>query len=108
MIFICKIVGDHKQPSEAMENTEFLRRILALKDDWIETLEASRTAILQRVNDLQKENRDLMERLNSVQQETDQLLQDHRTLQQDHAQCLAELQDERKDRQMYQQRSEHI
>ena len=112
MIFICKIVGGReaafKKHSESMEIIEFSRRILALKDKWIETLEASRTAILQRVDDLQKENRDLKEQLNSVQQERDLLLQDPITLQQDHAQCLAELEDERKDKQMYQLKSEHI
>ena len=112
MIFICKIVGDQeaafKQHSEAMKIIEFSSRMLALKDNWIETLGASRTAILQRVDGLQKENRKLKERLNSVQQERDRLLQDLNTLQQDHAQCLAELEAERKDKQMYQQRSEHI
>ena len=111
MIFIRKIVGDHeeyKQPSEATENTEFLRRMLALKDSWIETLGASRSAILQRVVDLQKENRELQERLNSVQQERDWILQDLSTLKQDHARCLADLEDERKDKQMYQQKSGHI
>ena len=109
MIFICKIVGDHeaayKQPSEIIA---FFRRMLALRDSLIETLGASRTAILQRMEGLQKENRDLKERLNSVQQERDQLLQDLSMLQQDHAQCPAVLEDERKDKQMYQQRSEHI
>ena len=112
MIFICEIVGDReaafKQYSEAMEIIEFSRRMLALKDKWIKTLEASRTVILQIVDDLQKENRDLKVRLNSVQQERDRLLQDLIMLQHNHSKCLAELEDERKDKQMYQQRSEHI
>ena len=64
MIFICKIVGDQeaafKQHSEAMKIIEFSSRMLALKDNWIETLGASRTAILQRVDGLQKENRKLI------------------------------------------------
>ena len=109
MIFICKIVGDHeaafKQYSEAIA---FFRRMLDLKDDWIKKLEESRNANLKRGNDFQKENRDLKEQLNSVQQERGRLLQELSTLQQDHAQRLAELEDERKDKQMYQQRSEHI
>ena len=109
MIFICKIVGDHeaafKQYSEAIA---FLRRMLDLKDDWIKKLEESGNANLKRGNDFQKENRDLKEQLNSVQQERDRFLQELSTLQQDHAQRLAELEDERKDKQMYQQRFEHI
>ena len=112
MIFICKIVGDReaafKQHSESMEIIEFSRRMVALKDKWIENLGTSRSAILQRVDDLQKEKQDLKEQLNSVQQERDQLLQDLIMLQKDHAQCLAELEDERKDKQMYQLRSQHI
>ena len=94
-----------KQHSEIIA---FFRRMLTLKDSLIKTLGASRTAILQRMDDLKKENRDLKEQLNSVQQERDKLLQDLSTLQQDHARCLAEMEDERKDKQMYQQRSEHI
>ena len=110
MIFICKIVGDHEAAFNLQfsESIAFPCRMLALKDDWIKKLEESRNANLKRVNDLQKEKRDLNEQLKSVQQEKDQLLQDLSTLQQDHAQCLAELEDERKDKQMYQQRSEHI
>ena len=112
MIFICKIVGDHeaafKQYSEAMKTIAFSRRMLDMKDDWIKKLEESRNANLKRGNDFQKENRDLKEQLNSVQQERDRFLQELSTLQQDHAQRLAELEDERKDKQMYQQRSEHI
>ncbi|XP_078320844.1 uncharacterized protein LOC144621447 isoform X2 [Crassostrea virginica] len=82
--------------------------MLDLKDDWIKKLEESRNANLKRGNDFQKENRDLKEQLNSVQQERDRFLQELSTLQQDHAQRLAELEDERKDKQMYQQRFEHI
>ena len=112
MIFICKIEGDHeaafKQYSEAMKTITFSRRMLDLKDDWIKKLEESRNASLKRENDSQNENRNLQERLNSVQQENDRLLQDLSTLQQKYTQCLAELEDERKDKQMYQQRSEHI
>ena len=109
MIFICKIVGDHeaafKQYSEIIA---FLLRMLDLKDDRIKKLEESGNANRKRGNDFQKENRDLKEQLNSVQQERDRFLQELSTLQQDHAQRLAELEDERKDKQMYQQRFEHI
>ncbi|XP_078331891.1 uncharacterized protein LOC144625316 isoform X1 [Crassostrea virginica] len=104
-------IRDHeaafKQYSEAMKTIAFSRRMLDLKDDWIKKLEESRNANLKRVNDLQNENRNLQERLNSVQQENDRLLQNLSTLQQKYTQCLAELEDERKDKQMYQQRSEH-
>ena len=108
MIFICKIVDHGAAYKQLSEIIAFFRRMLTLKDSLIQTLGASITTILQRVDDVQKENRELKERLNSVQQERDQLLQDLSTLQVDHAQCLAELEDERKDKQMYQQRSEHI
>ena len=68
---LCKIVEDQeaalKQPSEALEVIAFSRRMLALKDSLIETLGTSRTANIQRVDDLKKENRELRERLNSVQ-----------------------------------------
>lgn len=73
-----------QQRSETMEITEFFRRILAMKDTLIEVLGTSRTGIQQRMDDLQKENRELKTRLDSVLQERDQLLQDHSTLDQNH------------------------
>ncbi|XP_078319791.1 uncharacterized protein LOC144621075 [Crassostrea virginica] len=74
----------HQQRSETMKITEFFHRILAMKDTLIEVLGTSRTGIQQRMDDLQKENRELKTRLDSVQQERDQLLQDHSTLDQNH------------------------
>lgn len=61
----------HQQRSETMEITDFFRRMLALKDNLIEVLGTSRTGILQRMDDLQKENRELKTRLDSVKQERD-------------------------------------
>ena len=55
---------------------------------------------------LQNERQELFDQLSTAQEEKEKLQEEHNTLQQDLAQCHAELEDERKDKQMYKQKSE--
>ena len=80
--------------------------MLTLSNSLIEALGESRAASMRREGCLQNQSQELFDQLSSVQEEKEKLQEDHNTLQQDHAQCLAELEDERKDKQMYQQMSE--
>ena len=94
------------QHSKIEESIDFSRRMLTLLNSLIENLGVSRFASMRREGCLQNQREELFDQLSTVQEEKEKLQQDHNTLQQDHAQCLAELEDERKDKQMYKQKSE--
>ncbi|XP_078312969.1 uncharacterized protein LOC144619346 [Crassostrea virginica] len=80
--------------------------MLTLLNSLIEALGVSRAASMRRDSCLQNQRQELFDQLSTVQEEKEKLQEDYNTLQQDHAQCLAELEDERRDKQMYKQKSE--
>ena len=80
--------------------------MLTLLNSLIEALGLSRAASMRSEGCLQNQWQELVDQLTTVQEKKEKLQEDHNTLQQDHAQCLAELEDERKDKQMYKQMSE--
>lgn len=80
--------------------------MLTSSNSLIEASGVSRAASMRREGCLQNQRQELFDQLSTVQEEKEKLQEDHNALQQDHAQCLAELEDERKDKQMYQQMSE--
>ena len=61
---------------------------------------------MRREGCLQNQRQELFDQLSTAQEEKEKLQEDHNILQQDHTQCLAELEDERRDKQMYKQKSE--
>ena len=61
---------------------------------------------MRREGCLQNQRQELFDQLSTAQEEKEKLQEEHNTLQQDLAHCLAELEDERKDKQMYKQKSE--
>ena len=95
----------HKR-SKFTETIYFYHRMLTLSNSLIEASGVSRAASMWREGRLQNQRQELFDQLSMVQEEKEKLQEDHNTLQQDHAQCLAELEDERKDKQMYKQKSE--
>ena len=80
--------------------------MLTLSNSLIEASGVSRAASMWREGRLQNQRQELFDQLATVQEEKEKLQEDYNTLQQDHAQCLAELEDERKEKQMYKQKSE--
>ena len=80
--------------------------MLTLLNSLIEALRESRAASMRREGRSQNQRQELIDQLSTVQEEKEKLQEDYNTLQQDHAQCRAELEDERKDKQMYKQKSE--
>ncbi|XP_078312734.1 uncharacterized protein LOC111133978 isoform X2 [Crassostrea virginica] len=94
------------QHSKIAEITEFFHRILTLLNSLIKASGVSRAASMQREGCLQNQRQELFDQLSTVREEKEKLQEDYITMLQDHAQCLAELEDERKDKQMYKQKSE--
>ena len=80
--------------------------MLTLLNSLIEASGVSRAASMQREGRLQNQRQELFDQLSTAQEEKEKLQDEHNTLQQDLAQCLAELEDERRDKQMYKQKSE--
>ena len=80
--------------------------MLTLLNSLIEALGVSRAASMRREGLLQNQRQELLDQLSTVQDEKEKLQEDHNTLQQGHTQCLAELEDERRDKQVYKQKSE--
>ena len=118
MPLLWKIVGDlfleneeikktlQHQRSKFSDTIDFYHRMLTLLNSMIEALGVSRAASMRREGRLQNQKQELFDQLSTVQEEKKKLQEDHNTLQQDHTQCLAELEDERRDKQMYKQKSE--
>ena len=94
------------QHSKIAEIIDFFRRMLTLLNSLIEALGLSRAASMRREGLLQNQRQELFDQLLTVQEEKEKLQEDHNTLLQDRTQCLAELEDERRDKQMYKQKSE--
>nr|XP_022328821.1 uncharacterized protein LOC111127840 isoform X2 [Crassostrea virginica] len=89
------------QQLEMRKTIDYVRRMQSLLHSRIEALEVSQAASKQREAFLQNQKQELFEHLSNIQEEKEKLQQDHNTLQQEQARCLAELEDERKDKQMY-------
>ncbi|XP_078312799.1 uncharacterized protein LOC144619250 [Crassostrea virginica] len=94
------------QRSKFTDTIDIYHRMLFLLNSLIEALGLSRAASMRREGLLQNQRQELIDQLSTVQEEKEKLQEDYNTLQQDHAQCRAELEDERKDKQMYKQKSE--
>lgn len=82
--------------------------MLTLLNSLIEASGVSRAASMRREGCLQNQRLELVDQLSTVREEKEKLQEDYITLLQDHAQCLSELEDERKDKQMYKQKSEEL
>ena len=83
---------------------ELLREMLASKDTMLEALGQSCANHTRDLDQQRNYKQQLQRILCTVQQEKAQLQLEFNSLQQDHVQCCAELEDERKDKQVYMQR----
>ncbi|XP_078315658.1 uncharacterized protein LOC111127840 isoform X2 [Crassostrea virginica] len=90
-----------RQQLEMTKTIDFVCRMQTLLHSRIEALQVSQAASMQREAYLQNQMQELFEHLSNVQEEKEKLEQDHNALQQEQARSLAELEDERKDKQMY-------
>ena len=83
---------------------ELLREMLASKDTMLEALGQSCANHTRDLDQQRNCKQQLQRMLCTVQQEKAQLQLKYNSLQHDHVQCCAELEDERKDKQVYMQR----
>ena len=83
---------------------ELLREMLASKDTMLEALGQSCANHTRDLDHQRNCKQQLQRMLCTVQQEKAQLQLEYNSLQHDHVQCCAELEDERKDKQVYMQR----
>lgn len=87
---------------------QWLRETLGSMGNIIQHLGQSNTRTLRRVNDLETRHRDLQNFVDEVQQQNAMLQLDHYSMQREITECHIKLEDERKDKQMYQLRWEEL
>ncbi|XP_062577518.1 paramyosin-like isoform X2 [Saccostrea cucullata] len=85
-----------------LRSIELLEQMMSSKNVMIEVLGQSSTENGRKIHDLQTQKDNLQRILCTVQQDKAQLQLDHNALKQEYTQCLAELEDERKDKQVSQ------
>lgn len=86
----------------------WLREILSSMSNITQLLGESSTRNIRGLNELETRQRDLQNFVDKVQQQNARLKLDHNSIQRELTECHIELEDERKDKQMYQLRWEEL
>lgn len=86
----------------------WLREILSSMSNITQLLGESSTRNIRGLNELETRQRDLQNFVDEVQQQNARLKLDHNSIQRELTECHIELEDERKDKQMYQLRWEEL
>ena len=105
--FLVDLYLENEDLKRTLHHQHFVGRMQNVSNSQIEAVRVSLDASRQRGAWLENQRQELIEQLSTVQEEKEKLQQDYNTLQKENVQCRAELEDERKDKQMYKQISEH-